>query len=149
MNPRKDLDKFKQPPDFVDPVDQHLILRRGIPFGPEVTTEEKLTNSTKCERGLYFVSYQSDLSQGFSFLQKSWANAPTFPPLNDRNVVPGFDPIIGQAQDQVRAMTGSNDDATGDSLSLPTQWVQSKGGEYFFSPSIEALSGVLSGVAQP
>lgn len=70
MNPRKDLDKFKQPPDFVDPVEQHLILRRGIPFGPEVTTEEKLTKSTKYERGLYFVSYQSDLGDGFSFLQK-------------------------------------------------------------------------------
>ncbi|PVH95313.1 Dyp-type peroxidase [Periconia macrospinosa] len=145
MNPRKDLDKFKGPPDFVDPVDEHLIMRRGIPFGPEVTTEEKLTKTTKYERGLYFVSYQADLSNGFSFLQKSWANNTAFPPLNDPSVVPGFDPIIGQALDEVRAMSGANDDATNDSLPLSRQWVQSKGGEYFFSPSIKALGGVLSG----
>ena len=67
MNPRKDLLKFGKPEDNVNP---HLILRRGIPFGPEVTTEEKLTQRTKYERGLHFVSYQSDLQQGFSFLQK-------------------------------------------------------------------------------
>lgn len=62
MNPRKDIPK--------DRLDPHLILRRGIPFGPEVTTEERLTKSTKHDRGLYFVSYQSQLSNGFSFLQK-------------------------------------------------------------------------------
>lgn len=67
MNPRKDLLKFGPPEQNLDP---HLILRRGIPFGPELTTEEKLTRRTKHERGLLFVSYQSDLSQGFSFLQK-------------------------------------------------------------------------------
>lgn len=46
-------------------------------------------------------------------------------------------------------MTGANDDKTNESLPLDRQWVQSKGGEYFFSPSIEALNGVLSGVAAP
>lgn len=69
MNPRRDLDQFATA-DIPDPVAPHLILRRGIPFGPEVTSEEKLAKSTKHERGLYFVSYQSSLDQGFSFLQK-------------------------------------------------------------------------------
>lgn len=63
--------------------------------------------------------------------------------------MPGFDPIIGQAHDEVRAMTGADDDKPNDSLSLDRQWVQSKGGEYFFSPSIEALNGVLSGTPAP
>jgi deferrochelatase/peroxidase EfeB len=71
MNPRKDLDFLISETSPNDPVAPHLILRRGIPFGPEVTTEEKLTKSTKHERGLYFVSYQSNLANGFSFLQKS------------------------------------------------------------------------------
>ncbi|KAF9739233.1 hypothetical protein PMIN03_005012 [Paraphaeosphaeria minitans] len=146
MNPRKDLDQFAnaQNPDLVGP---HLILRRGIPFGPEVTSEEKLTKSTKYERGLYFVCYQSRLDQGFSFLQKQWANKTNFPPGENKD--PGFDPIIGQAPDEVRSMTGANDDKLDEDLPLDRQWVQSKGGEYFFSPSIEALNGVLSGVAVP
>jgi hypothetical protein len=46
-------------------------------------------------------------------------------------------------------MTGADDDKTNESLSLDRQWVQSKGGEYFFAPSIEALETVLSGVAVP
>ncbi|KAL1597921.1 hypothetical protein SLS60_008409 [Paraconiothyrium brasiliense] len=141
MNPRKDL---ANPETSIDP---HLILRRGIPFGPEVTTEEKLTKSTKYERGLYFVSYQSNLGNGFSFLQRLWANNQDFPPQEPEQ--PGFDPIIGQVHGEVRAMTGANDDATANSLPLDRQWVQSKGGEYFFSPSIEALNGALSGGAQP
>ncbi|KAF2451251.1 Dyp-type peroxidase [Karstenula rhodostoma CBS 690.94] len=146
MNPRKDLDQFATA-SIPDPVAPHMILRRGIPFGPEVTTEEKLTKSTRYERGLYFVSYQSNLSQGFSFLQKRWANEKTFPPQEP--VEPGFDPIIGQAHDEVRVMTGANDDNTNEPLRLDRQWVQSKGGEYFFSPSIEALNHVLSSVAAP
>ncbi|KAF1965221.1 Dyp-type peroxidase [Bimuria novae-zelandiae CBS 107.79] len=149
MNPRKDLLKFGPSEATVDP---HLILRRGIPFGPEVTTEEKLTKRTKYERGLYFVSYQSDLQQGFSFLQKAWANNPAFPfPKNPgvENFQPGFDPIIGQVHGEVRAMTGHNDDATDESLPLERQWVQSKGGEYFFSPSIKALRTVLAGQPEP
>lgn len=64
---------------------------------------------------------------------------------------PGFDPIIGQApghtptHDVVRGMTGYDDDATNKQLSLDRQWVESRGGEYFFSPSIHALSTVLAG----
>ncbi|KAJ4301659.1 dye-decolorizing heme-containing peroxidase [Kalmusia sp. IMI 367209] len=118
MNPRKDL---TNPENTINP---HLILRRGIPFGPEITTEEKLTRSTKHERGLYFVSYQSDLNNGFSFLQKRWANSPTFPP--NVPVVPGFDPIIGQVHGEDRKMSGHNDDVTTEELQLERQWVQSR-----------------------
>jgi hypothetical protein len=61
MNPRGDL----QESGIVD----HMILRRGIPFGPEVSDEEKSSHTTTQERGLLFVCYQSSLSSGFSFLQ--------------------------------------------------------------------------------
>lgn len=42
-------------------------------------------------------------------------------------------------------MTGHDDDATDKELKLDRQWVLSRGGEYFFAPSVEALSGVLAG----
>ena len=63
MNPRSDLGEA-----IVDP---HRIIRRGIQFGPEVSPEERAAHRTQKERGLLFVSYQSSLSQGFQFLQKS------------------------------------------------------------------------------
>ena len=66
-NPRNDL---TQPfgPTAVEP---HRIIRRGIQFGPEVTPLEAHDNRTHLGRGLLFVCYQSDLSAGFQFVQKS------------------------------------------------------------------------------
>lgn len=48
-----------------------MIMRQGIPFGPEVTPDEAHTNTTKLTRGLSFVCYQSNLSNGFEFVQES------------------------------------------------------------------------------
>jgi len=51
------------------------IVRRGIQYGPEVTDAEaasqKSSPSPKLERGLLFVCYQSNLGNGFQFIQKS------------------------------------------------------------------------------
>jgi hypothetical protein len=53
-------------------------------------------------------------------------------------VSPGIDPIIGQKSGEGRNMRGVfNKPET--KLELPQQWVESKGGEYFFAPSIEEL----------
>jgi deferrochelatase/peroxidase EfeB len=72
MNPRGDLSESAITP--------HMILRRGIPFGPEVSDEEKQSQKTSQERGLLFVCYQSSLSNGFSFLQQG-----ELPLINDWN----------------------------------------------------------------
>ncbi len=70
MNPRGDIGQSG--------INIHRILRRGIPFGPEVTDKEKAAGKTEKERGLLFVSYQAALGGpspavpgGFAFLQKS------------------------------------------------------------------------------
>lgn len=69
---------------------------------------------------------------------QGWANSPDF--IFGRSVNPGHDPIIGQAgSDGLREVSGSNPKSQANVLSLPTQWVVPKGGEYFFSPSIPAL----------
>lgn len=50
------------------------IIRRGIAFGPEVTDEEKAAKKSsddeKLERGLLFACYQSNIANGFQFLQQ-------------------------------------------------------------------------------
>lgn len=78
-----------------------------------------------------------------------WANNPTFPflfkfptpkPGFGAQNGPGFDPIIGQAADGgVRAVDLQNGDDPAGKVNLPVEWVVSRGGEYFFSPSIPAL----------
>ncbi|KAL1877526.1 dye-decolorizing heme-containing peroxidase [Diaporthe australafricana] len=137
MNPRNDLTNAQ--------IDPHRVLRRGIQYGPEVNDREKQQHKTEKDRGLLFVSYQSNLLQGFQFLQKSWANNVTFPPGAPANQVPGFDPLIGQVDNTIhnegdRSMTGGNPQNVAATLDLGFQvWVVPKGGEYFFSPSISVL----------
>ncbi|KAI9652145.1 MAG: hypothetical protein M1831_007177 [Alyxoria varia] len=130
-NPRADLEGMGIN------IDNRRILRRGIQFGEEVTAEEANSGKTLEERGLLFVAYSSNIVDGFQFIQQSWANAVNFP-IN-KPEVPGFDPIVGQANGGPRSMTGSNPNAQSVSLAFPTEWVLSRGGEYFFSPSIPAL----------
>lgn len=139
MNPRGDFAGIADPKTAINP---HRIIRRGIQYGSEVTEHERKQNKTEKDRGLLFVCYQSNLANGFQFLQKSWANNVDFPIQKPQQ--PGFDPLIGQVVDSDnignRTMTGADPAKTAESLDLSAQtWVVSKGGEYFFSPSISVL----------
>ncbi|KAK0118713.1 hypothetical protein ONS96_011801 [Cadophora gregata f. sp. sojae] len=151
-NPRDDF------PFNIDAHQEHRIIRRGIQYGPEVTDEEITTATSspdlKLERGLLFVCYQSDLSKGFSFIQKLWANNTGFPnkTRTDPKITrPGFDPIIGAAHfnkpEPSRQMVGFDAEDQGKSLDLSDEWVIAKGGEYFFSPSISALQETFAQAA--
>jgi Dyp-type peroxidase family len=108
------------------------IIRHGIPYGPEVDANEKTI--TLHDRGLLFTCYQSNLSNGFQFLQRTWANNPNFPHTGN-----GFDPIIGQEINDSRSTTGTDPQNVTSSLTLPKLFVVPRGGEYFLSPSISAL----------
>ena len=60
-------------PDYV----KHLMLRRGIPYGPMATPAEKAGGVSQFDRGLLFVSYQSSITNGFQTVQKGMS--PTNP----------------------------------------------------------------------
>ncbi|KAI0833770.1 peroxidase TAP [Trametes gibbosa] len=140
-NPRADLE---DPPIGAD-IQTRRIIRRGVQFGPEVTAEEASSGKTKFGRGLIFVAYQSTIPNGFQFIQHSWANATNFPPKqpvppSTQPVLPGFDPLIGQTNaDSARSLIGTDPNNQDASLTLPTEWILPRGGEYFFSPSLPAL----------
>ncbi|KZV94529.1 fungal peroxidase [Exidia glandulosa HHB12029] len=125
--------------DLVAPANS--IIRSGIPYGSEVSAAEAAANATTNERGLAFVSYQSQLNKGFQFLQNTWANNPGF--IFGKNVQPGQDPIIGQNSGAIRSVVGLDPANPTGALSMG-QFVVSRGGEYFFSPPISALTGKLA-----
>lgn len=77
MNPRGDLSD--------NAIQSHMVLRRGIPYGSEVSSEERASNTTRQERGLLFVCYQTSLTKGFSFLQQS-KNTPIPPKATKTSV---------------------------------------------------------------
>ncbi|KAJ7885114.1 fungal peroxidase [Mycena olivaceomarginata] len=100
----------------------HHIVRGGIPYGPEVTGNEATSNTTNIERGLAFVCYH-----------KKWAD-------NTRFIHAG----VGAAQGAQRAVTGLDLTNPSRSITLTTDFVVSRGGEYFFSPSLSAIANTLS-----
>lgn len=59
MRPRADLSH-----------DHTVIVRRGIPYGDEVTQQERAAQQSDIakDRGLIFACYQSDLRNGFSMM---------------------------------------------------------------------------------
>ncbi|KAJ7126012.1 fungal peroxidase [Mycena epipterygia] len=126
--------------DFgAESLNTHHIVRGGIPYGPEVTADEAASNTTSIERGLAFVSYQSNIGQGFQFLQQFWADNTNFVQGNV-----GFDPIIGANDGNQRFVNGLDPTNPAKSTTLTTDFVVSRGGEYFFSPSLSAIANTLS-----
>ncbi|PPJ57342.1 hypothetical protein CBER1_01382 [Cercospora berteroae] len=132
-NPRGD-----QPGNGRESVNPHRILRRGIPYGPEIS------ENPNAERGLLFACYQSNLGQGFEFIQRLWANNDRF-----RFGGAGVDAVMGQTNDKPTVpMKGLFPQDASRELELPgiNRFVVPRGGEYFFSPSLSALKGELSNV---
>ncbi|KAJ7738214.1 fungal peroxidase [Mycena olivaceomarginata] len=117
----------------------HHIMRAGIPYGPEVSDDEAASNTTTTERGLAFVAYQSNIGNGFRFLQQAWANNAAFVHSGV-----GVDPIIGALAGAQRVVNGLDPTDSTKSTTLATDFVVSRGGEYFFSPSLSAISSKLS-----
>lgn len=131
-NPRADV-----PVQFAKDV---RLTRRGIPFNDIGRDEFDLeSDQPNGGVGLLFMCYNSSIEKQFEFIQSSWANQGD---IGGHFV--GQDPIIGQ---------GPN----GTDRKLPNQWgtanglksvkdfkgfVENKGGEYFFTPSISFLKSL-------
>ncbi|KAJ7893995.1 fungal peroxidase [Mycena leptocephala] len=114
---------------------RHHIMRAGIPYGPEVSTDEAASNTTSTERGLAFVS----IGAGFRFLQRTWADNANFVHSGV-----GVDPIIGALAGAQRVISGLDPTDFTKQTTLTTDFVVSRGGEYFFSPSLSAIASKLS-----
>jgi len=57
---------------------------------------------------------------------------------------PGFDPIIGQNNGGTRFVSGLDPADPNHDFTLLFEFVRSRGGEYFFSPSLSALLDPIS-----
>ncbi|OQE96789.1 hypothetical protein PENNAL_c0001G11003 [Penicillium nalgiovense] len=158
MRPRADLYVGNDDSDDVD-VDEvsanhnvtntNVFLRRSITLGPEVDELEE-AQETKKKRGIYFLCYQSDLRNGFNQLIARWASNRTFAPNTGIEGGPGVDPIISQRNrpDHPEGYVNIYDKPDDESpYKLPLKfvaWTDQRGGEYFFTPSIEALKTKLT-----
>ncbi len=137
VNPRESATDLGKPEDNL----AHMILRRGIPYGPPVVGVERPSRELlDRERGLMFLSYCSSIEDQFEFLQRRWANSPSQPNFG------GHDPIIGQngeGADRERSIDFPKPDGGMVRIRFKGQWVTPTGGGYFFAPPISAVRDVL------
>jgi Dyp-type peroxidase family len=108
---------------------RHHMLRRGIPYGPVLSSDAR--DDDDAERGLLFLAVMSDIGRQFEFVQTEW--------MADGNVFG-----LGRQQDVFTTGGGPGARMTVQGkppafVSLPEPLVTCRGGDYFFLPGIEAL----------
>ena len=115
---------------------RHRLIRRGITYGKFLPPGEQ----DKESRGIIFIAFNSGFDQ-FEFVQRLWINfGDEFEQGNDN------DPIVGSSQSGQMVIPG--DEASGRPpficFDIP-RFVETKGGDYFFVPSLAALRLLASG----
>ncbi|KIK52441.1 hypothetical protein GYMLUDRAFT_233483 [Collybiopsis luxurians FD-317 M1] len=91
----------KTVPRNIDPyvqrafLESSMMVRAGLPYGPEVQVMLPGEDPNEDLRGLLFISYQSSLDQGFVRQTVSFANNDYFPITSLVPTHTGQDPIIG------------------------------------------------------
>jgi deferrochelatase/peroxidase EfeB len=99
----------------------HRLVRRGR------------TYSAPDERGLYFVCLNANLARQFEFVQHGWLNGNAFVALDDAD-----DPLVGSRAGGPSSFTVPDRPVRRRYRDLP-QFVQVRGGAYFFLPGLRAL----------
>jgi Dyp-type peroxidase family len=111
------------------------MARRGITYGARVQDVDtaNLVDSPNDGVGLLFMSYQASIEKQFQFMQTQWVNNEGFPSAGV-----GIDPVIGQTGNLPQTWKG----ATGPVQKLFKGFVILKGGEYFYTPSLNGLKSI-------
>jgi Dyp-type peroxidase family len=145
-NPRDTMDENMKA--SIEIANKHRLIRRGRSYGKPVCENLNPTDILNSkhfegERGLYFICINTDISRQFEFIQNAWVNNPKLFHLYDER-----DPLIGNNDHpEDKNKTGV--------FSIPAkglrkrytdipQFVNVKGGAYFFIPGLKALSYLSS-----
>lgn len=142
VNPRGDTNH----PNFTGNKGQEkdrMMARRGITYGSrkqDPDSKQFIDNGDE-NVGLLFMSFQASLEEQFIFVQKNWANEPSF--INEKT---NIDPIIGQeeASGHHRIAQVYGDKNTFKSVQAFSDFVSMRGGEYFFAPSMDFLQNITN-----
>ncbi|MBA5867428.1 MAG: cytochrome P450 [Nitrospira sp. CR1.3] len=127
---------------------RHRMIRRSLPYG----TALEGNNDDERDRGLMFAAFVADIGRQFEFVQLNWINSgdpfrmdrTDRDPLIGNNRDTGDLPAEGQPHRETpRKFTAPSATRLPWALNLP-EFVTTKGGEYFFVPSLTALLGIAT-----
>ena len=114
------------------------ILRRGLPYGR--------SGRDNPEQGIVMLAVCASLQRQFEFVQQQWLNYGL-----DSNAANDTCPLIGNHDAEAKFVIPAAPES-GNPPFIATglkQWVQTRGGDYFFVPSMSALRMIAMGVVDP
>jgi deferrochelatase/peroxidase EfeB len=125
------------------------IARRGLPYG-----HVDDPTSDKGEHGVIMMIVNADLSRQFEFTQQQWMNYG-----NDFGLANDPDPLLGNHGTNESRLAGGRMTIEGDDSTKPPTppyfcnkmptLVETRGGDYFFIPSLTCLRMIARGIIDP
>lgn len=121
--------------------DRRRIIRRGLPYG--VHTPENQAADDSSEHGIMFLAINASFERQFEFVQQQWVHYG-----NDFFQGDDKDPLLGN-NDGKSKMVIQGDSKTDRPPHICTglpSFVSTRGGDYFFIPSLTALRQIALGI---
>jgi Dyp-type peroxidase family len=148
-NPRGALE-FGQKGAFETPgaiSNRRRILRRGVPYGD--SSQERVDGG---DHGVIFMALNASIRRQFEFVQQQWMVYG-----NDFRLANDKDPIVGNHADapgkqpdgRMVVQSDAKDPAPPFFCSQIPRFVETRGGDYFFMPSLTALRMIGDGSIDP
>lgn len=148
-NPRGSLEfgheKAFDSPSAVD--NRRRIIRRGLPYGS--SADDKTSNDGN--HGTIFMTINASIKRQFEFVLQQWVNYG-----NDFKLANDKDPILGNHNEyngigngRMVLQAATENDAPPHFLSEMPRFLETRGGEYFFIPSLTALRMIAEKIVDP
>jgi Dyp-type peroxidase family len=125
-------------------IDRRRITRRGLPYGRFATEIEHVTDME--DHGVIFMALNASLSRQFEFVQQQWIEYG-----NDARQGNDKDMLMGNHGGHGKFVVQGDRSAVNPPYicaNLPN-FVELRGGDYFFIPSITALGMIAMGLVDP
>jgi Dyp-type peroxidase family len=139
VNPRDALSPLPAAPDTAL-TNRRRLLRRGAPYGDSTTADDD------GEHGVIFMALCASLFNQFEFVQQQWVHyGASFGAGNDT------DPLTGLRRAGAKFVIPADPAKSTPPFfcaNMP-QFVETRGGEYFFLPSLTALRQIAQGSVDP
>ncbi|MGA2849439.1 MAG: dyp-type peroxidase [Terracidiphilus sp.] len=125
-------------------INRRRITRRGLPYGHYVPEGEPVSDTD--ERGIIFMVLNANLSRQFEFVQQQWVQYG-----NDSKLGNDKDVLLGSHGGKGRFMVQGDESPANPPFvcSRLPDFIELRGGDYFFLPSITALGMIAMGLVDP
>ncbi len=132
-------------------INRRRITRRGLPYGPfapedDAGPAQDHSELDATDRGVIFMALNASISRQFEFVQQQWIAYG-----NDAHLGNEKDLLIGNHSEGEKCVIQGDSNPANPPFfcaSLPN-FVELRGGEYFFLPSITALGMIAMGLVDP